>query len=153
VLINLDPAGDIGHRSYDIELLGHCDEIVREICRELDWEGDLDRLWAATADTVDETYRPLLHEQSAATEGAAVGDTGRLNSQSHSKPTTKRDVIQELAEKVEATLKLDESEIASSSNEMPTDSKTNHPTSDNSIPKKSSNDDDLRAPDEASDIK
>ena len=48
VLINMDPAGDIGTRPDDVVLLGRCDDIVRKICRELGWEKELDREWAKT---------------------------------------------------------------------------------------------------------
>ncbi|CAK5270514.1 unnamed protein product [Mycena citricolor] len=48
VLINFERVGTIGHRPNDLVLLGKCDEIVRDLCRELGWEKDLDRLWAET---------------------------------------------------------------------------------------------------------
>ncbi|KAI0333672.1 NAD-dependent deacetylase sirtuin-2 [Cubamyces sp. BRFM 1775] len=54
VLINMDPAGDIGTRPDDVVLLGRCDEIVRNICRELGWEKELNREWAKT-----EIMKPL----------------------------------------------------------------------------------------------
>ncbi|KAH9891562.1 DHS-like NAD/FAD-binding domain-containing protein [Cubamyces lactineus] len=54
VLINMDPAGDIGTRPDDVVLLGRCDDIVRKICRELGWEKELDREWAKT-----EIMKPL----------------------------------------------------------------------------------------------
>lgn len=53
VLINMDPAGDFGARADDVTLLGRCDEIVRDLCRELGWE-ELDREWGKT-----EILRPL----------------------------------------------------------------------------------------------
>ncbi|OSD07303.1 NAD-dependent deacetylase sirtuin-2 [Trametes coccinea BRFM310] len=48
VLINMDPAGDIGARPDDVVLLGRCDEIIRDLCRELGWEEELDREWEKT---------------------------------------------------------------------------------------------------------
>ncbi|CDO77132.1 hypothetical protein BN946_scf184657.g7 [Trametes cinnabarina] len=63
VLINMDPAGDIGTRPDDVVLLGRCDEIVRDLCRELGWEEELDREWAKTA-----TLRPLDELAEAALE-------------------------------------------------------------------------------------
>ncbi|RDX42636.1 DHS-like NAD/FAD-binding domain-containing protein [Lentinus brumalis] len=48
VLINLDFAGDIGTRADDVLLLGRCDTIVRDLCRELGWEETLDSEWAKT---------------------------------------------------------------------------------------------------------
>lgn len=49
VLINLDFAGDIGTRADDVLLLGKCDGIVRDLCRELGWADALEREWAKTA--------------------------------------------------------------------------------------------------------
>lgn len=48
VLINLDHVGDFGNRADDVVLLGKCDEIVRDLCRELGWEEELMRLWEET---------------------------------------------------------------------------------------------------------
>ncbi|KAI0365715.1 NAD-dependent deacetylase sirtuin-2 [Pilatotrama ljubarskyi] len=48
VLINMDPAGDIGTRPDDVVLLGRCDEIVRDLCKELGWEEELDSEWSKT---------------------------------------------------------------------------------------------------------
>ncbi|KAF7792609.1 hypothetical protein EIP86_003705 [Pleurotus ostreatoroseus] len=50
VLVNLDPAGDIGTRPDDVVLLGKSDDIVRELCKELgqDWVDELDALWKET---------------------------------------------------------------------------------------------------------
>ena len=52
VLINLDQVGDIGSRSDDVVLLGKCDDIVRDLCRALGWEAELDALWQATEASV-----------------------------------------------------------------------------------------------------
>lgn len=52
VLINLERVGDFGSRSDDVVLLGKCDDIVRDICRELGWEAELDALWQATEASV-----------------------------------------------------------------------------------------------------
>ncbi|KAF9220911.1 NAD-dependent deacetylase sirtuin-2 [Gyrodon lividus] len=59
VLVNLD---EVGHfdRQHDTVLLGKCDDIVRKLCRELGWEEELDREWAATADSVAAEVRPPL---------------------------------------------------------------------------------------------
>ena len=48
VLINLEPAGDVGSRADDVVLLGRCDEVVREIAAELGWGDELEREWAKT---------------------------------------------------------------------------------------------------------
>jgi NAD-dependent histone deacetylase SIR2 len=47
-LINLERVGDFGSRSDDVVLLGKCDDVVRDLCRELGWEAELDALWQAT---------------------------------------------------------------------------------------------------------
>ena len=52
VLINLDEVGDF-HKRDDITLLGKCDDVVRKLCRELGWEEELGRAWAATANSVE----------------------------------------------------------------------------------------------------
>ena len=48
VLINMEPAGDIGSRPDDVVLLGRCDGVIRELARELGWEEELDREWSKT---------------------------------------------------------------------------------------------------------
>ena len=53
VLINLDRVGDIGSRSDDVVLLGKCDDIVRDLCKELGWEDELLKLWHETEDTIE----------------------------------------------------------------------------------------------------
>jgi len=56
-LINLDRVGNFGTRKRDDEkeflLLGQCDEIVKELCRELGWEEELMKLWEETKDSVE----------------------------------------------------------------------------------------------------
>jgi len=52
VLINLDHVGDFGSRADDVILLGKCDEIVTELCKELGWEKQLSRLWEKTKASV-----------------------------------------------------------------------------------------------------
>ncbi|KAJ3503168.1 hypothetical protein NMY22_g18342 [Coprinellus aureogranulatus] len=48
VLINLDKVGDLGHRPDDVLLLGRCDQMVIDLCKELGWEDRLRQLWAET---------------------------------------------------------------------------------------------------------
>jgi NAD+-dependent protein deacetylase SIR2 len=52
VLINLDQVGDFGSRADDVILLGKCDEIVTELCKELGWKEELLRLWEQTEASV-----------------------------------------------------------------------------------------------------
>jgi len=53
VLINLEQVGNFGSRADDVICLGKCDDIVRELVRELGWEDDLLEAWNATADSVE----------------------------------------------------------------------------------------------------
>ncbi|KZP08670.1 hypothetical protein FIBSPDRAFT_255541 [Athelia psychrophila] len=71
VLINRDRVGDFGHRVDDIVLLGKCDDIVRELAKELGWADELEEAWAATADSV-ESKEPKA-EEAASGSGKAEG--------------------------------------------------------------------------------
>lgn len=53
VLINLDKVGEIGSGKNDLVLLGKCDDIIRDLAKELGWEDELDKEWAATAGSLD----------------------------------------------------------------------------------------------------
>jgi NAD-dependent histone deacetylase SIR2 len=53
VLINLDKVGGIGSGKNDLVLLGKCDDIIRDLAKELGWEEELDKEWAATAGSLD----------------------------------------------------------------------------------------------------
>lgn len=64
VLINLDEVGNLD-RKDDIVVLGKCDDIVQELCRELGWEEELERAWAATADSVEVDDKPAVSEAKA----------------------------------------------------------------------------------------
>lgn len=52
VLINMEAVGDIGDNPDDLLLLGQCDQIVEELCKELGWDEDLRRLWVETEASV-----------------------------------------------------------------------------------------------------
>jgi len=52
VLINQEKVGDFGSREDDIILLGRCDDIIRDLAKELGWDEDLEKEWAATASLV-----------------------------------------------------------------------------------------------------
>lgn len=67
VLINLEPAGDIGNRDGDVVALGQCDEVISALSEELGWAEELDGLWkeavAAKAHCEDEQgEQPSLDE-------------------------------------------------------------------------------------------
>jgi NAD-dependent histone deacetylase SIR2 len=53
VLINLDKVGGIGSGKNDLVLLGKCDDIIRDLAKELGWEDELDKEWATTAGSLD----------------------------------------------------------------------------------------------------
>ena len=53
VLINLDKVGGIGSGKNDVVLLGKCDDIIRDLAKELGWEDELDKEWATTAGSLD----------------------------------------------------------------------------------------------------
>jgi NAD+-dependent protein deacetylase SIR2 len=53
VLINLDAVGGMGSSSNDLVLLGKCDDVIRDLGKELGWEEDLDREWSRTAASLD----------------------------------------------------------------------------------------------------
>jgi NAD-dependent histone deacetylase SIR2 len=52
VLINLDHVGDFGSRTDDVVLLGRCDDVVKDLCKELGWEDELLRFWDETEASV-----------------------------------------------------------------------------------------------------
>lgn len=55
VLINLEKVGSFAYDESpnDIVLLGKCDDMVKELCKELGWEEDLMRIWEGTASSVE----------------------------------------------------------------------------------------------------
>jgi len=53
LLINLEHVGDFGSRSNDVVYLGKCDDGVRELCRLLGWEKELEDEWEKTKDTLE----------------------------------------------------------------------------------------------------
>ncbi|KAH7885413.1 DHS-like NAD/FAD-binding domain-containing protein [Phlebopus sp. FC_14] len=62
ILINLEEVGDF-HRPDDLVCLGDCDDIVRELCRKLGWEEELEKAWKETADSVDNEGRMPLADK------------------------------------------------------------------------------------------
>lgn len=55
VLINLDHVGEFGDRKDDIVFLGKCDDVVKDLAKELGWEGELQKAWEATADAIEDS--------------------------------------------------------------------------------------------------
>lgn len=79
----MDPVGDIGDRPDDVVMVGKCDEVIQRLCKLLQWEKELDTLWDATKDSV---------EQDEDTSGVP--------------PRSVDEEVQKLTEEVEKTLKL-----------------------------------------------
>jgi len=94
VLINLDHVGNIGNKVDDIVLLGKCDEIIQELCKELGWEEDLMKEWEATAASV---------EGGAESKDRVSADVA--NNESEDKVA---DEVEELAKNVEKALAISE---------------------------------------------
>jgi NAD-dependent histone deacetylase SIR2 len=65
VLINLDKVGGMGSGKNDLVLLGKCDDIIRDLAKELGWEEELDKEWAATAESLD-THEATPHASTQA---------------------------------------------------------------------------------------
>lgn len=98
--LNVVNHSDIGTRADDVLLLGKCDDVVRDLCRELgpEWEAQLDKLWAETepvkkdngekadvkedeVDTKDEEEKRLQDEVAQITEwvGNALNISGETS--------------------------------------------------------------------------
>jgi NAD-dependent histone deacetylase SIR2 len=77
VLINLVEVEAMGSGKNDLVLLGKCDEIIRDLAKELGWEDDLDKEWAATAASVG------VHEPTpvASTKAKDLTDKANLDSE------------------------------------------------------------------------
>ena len=75
VLINLDRVGGIGSAKNDLVLLGKCDDIIRDLAKELGWEDELDKEWAVTAGSLD------IHEATpdAPTKAKDLTDKAKLD--------------------------------------------------------------------------
>ena len=99
VLINLDHVGSFGSRSDDVALLGKCDEVVRDLCKELGWEDVLNKLW-------DETKASVI---------TGEGPAPKTESE---EPSEKSDALKEI-EKQFAGLGLDGKDEAAAGNTKP----------------------------------
>ncbi|KAF8157982.1 DHS-like NAD/FAD-binding domain-containing protein [Crassisporium funariophilum] len=78
VLINLDHVGDFGARADDVILLGKCDEIVTQLCKELGWEEELLRLWKETEDAVVSDDQGDLKNVAPADSSASASDDQKV---------------------------------------------------------------------------
>ncbi len=93
VLINLDKVGGIGSGKNDMVLLGKCDDIIRDLARELGWEDELEKEWARTAASLDadKATPTTATEKKGRTDGAELALE-----------------IEKIVEKVESTLSISE---------------------------------------------
>lgn len=97
VLINLDKVGGIGSGKKDMVFLGKCDDIIRDLARELGWEDELDKEWAATAASLDTDETTEEKDQADESELAAEIEKiverveGALSISEKDKPDAKTD--------------------------------------------------------------
>ncbi|KAG7088084.1 hypothetical protein E1B28_012115 [Marasmius oreades] len=80
VLINLDSVGDFDEED-DIILLGKCDEVVKDLCRLLGWEDELNRLWEETATSVEVETGDKIEEASVSRNHDAEEEVDKLAKQ------------------------------------------------------------------------
>lgn len=91
--------GHFGDRDSDVVCLGKCDDIVRELARELGWEEELQRIWESTAESTD------LDE----VKGVAVAATENGKKDSNKEKERLQTEVDKLANDVEKSLALTES--------------------------------------------
>lgn len=70
MLINLEEAGDLGTRQDDVLLLGKCDDVVKELAKELGWLKELKATWAETRTSLDDP--PPAEDESEESEEQAT---------------------------------------------------------------------------------
>lgn len=109
VLINMEPAGDIGARPEDVVLLGRCDEIVRELARALGWEAELDREWAKTEILVPLDTLKKAGKEDGVAEKQTPEDTGpSVATPEVRAPSDSEGTVETLTERIGKALELSE---------------------------------------------
>lgn len=101
LLLNLDHVGNFGSRMNDVEALMPCDSAVRELCRLLGWEEELERLWAETELKVEEAgvkEKEVVGGDGSDKEPTTSPVVGKLDSRS----VHLSEVVEGIAEKVAA---------------------------------------------------
>lgn len=94
VLINMEPAGGIGRKKNDLELLGKCDEIIRQLADELGWGDELDNAWAATAESVEMAERSAGDQANGpATDQELMDEVAKLANEIEASLTVKVDEL------------------------------------------------------------
>lgn len=108
ILINLDHVGDFGSRADDVVLLGKCDDIVKDLCKELGWEEDLIKLWDATKTTV---ISDVLADSTESTPAKDIVENPESAEQSpkgeEEESAQERDALEKIEEQL-SKLELDE---------------------------------------------
>ena len=94
LLINMERVGGLGSRSDDVLLLGECDRGVRQLCRALGWEEELDELWSQT----DPDY---IHSESKASQTKLAREEKQ---KSKSKDEKLHDEVEKLTREIDDTL-------------------------------------------------
>lgn len=121
VLINLDEVGDLGHRPDDVLLLGRCDQMVLDLCKELGWEDRLRELWAETE---------LETESGSGSKGkTAESEEERVKEEEEHV----QDEVDALTAAVEESLKLSPSEAEDSSEVQPNQTSAGQETTDRPV--------------------
>jgi NAD-dependent histone deacetylase SIR2 len=134
VLINMERVGDFGERADDVILLGKCDIIVKELCKELGWGDELSEAWEKTADLVESFPQPAGGKEGEEEEkkGEEAGAKGKGVDKTAASPDIDGDLeekrvqdeVEALTAAVEESLKLTEDCAPGNS-----ESKTNEPAS------------------------
>ena len=114
VLINLDPAGDIGTRADDVVLLGKTDDVVRDLCKELgeEWVDELDALWKETAQygpSPEQLVSAVEKEEVEVLEEAGkpeVAAEAEKKAEEAAKQARVEDEVEKLAEQIAKSLEL-----------------------------------------------
>ncbi|KAJ7597319.1 DHS-like NAD/FAD-binding domain-containing protein [Mycena floridula] len=99
VLINLERVGDFGRHSDDVVLLGKCDDIVKELCQELGWEEELNKLWEATAISAP-SDDPEFHEDPEDEDLYQEADTDEIDTLAEKMGVSL--VVADVAEKIQS---------------------------------------------------
>ncbi|KAJ6504631.1 Sir2 family histone deacetylase Hst2 [Mycena vitilis] len=95
VLINLDRVGSIGRRPNDVVLLGKCDDVVRDLCRQLGWEKELEALWAKTE--VKKAWETWEGTEEAEAEAGGEGEGEKKTAE-----TLVEEITEEIGRKLDA---------------------------------------------------
>lgn len=122
VLINLERVGDFSNRADDVLLLGKCDEMVRDLCRELGWEEELEELWKTTEHSVEKDEDALDKEEKLKSDEKQLKE--------RSAPVDK---VDDESEVDTITSAIERSLAISSENSSPPDKTVNNPKTEGKV--------------------